>query len=108
LDTENGGFFPGQMIVVGARPSVGKSAFMGQMAIAMAKQNVSVGIVSLEMNNNEIAARLSSLETHDDFRTIFRNLYRDQDHKAQWYDKMLSIANEPIYVSDVTGVNIID
>lgn len=108
LDRENGGFFSGQMIVIGARPSVGKSAFMGQMAIAMAKQNVAVGIVSLEMSNNEIAARLSSLHTHDDFKTIFRNLYRDQDHRAVWYDKMRAIINEPIFVSDATGVNMID
>lgn len=108
LDRENGGFFPGQMIVIGARPSVGKSAFMGQMAIAMAKSGVSVGIVSLEMNNNEIAARLSSLHTQDDFRTIFRNLYHDENHKTKWYDKMRSFVNESIYVTDVTGVNMID
>jgi len=105
LDRENGGFFGGQLVVIGARPSVGKSAFMGQMAIAMAKKGHTVGIISLEMNNNEIAARLSSLESNDDFRTIFRGLYRDQDHQTNWYDKMRSIINLPIFVSDKTKVN---
>lgn len=108
LDQENGGFFGGQMIVIGARPSVGKSAFMGQIAVSMAKKNTSVGIISLEMNNNEIAARLSSLHTQEDFKIIFRNLYRDEDHRALWYDKMRSVINEPIFVTDKTGVNIVD
>lgn len=108
LDRENGGFFGGQMIVIGARPSVGKSAFMGQMAVAMAKRGNKVGIISLEMNNNEIAARLSSLSSDDDFKTIFRGLYRDQDHQAAWYDKMRHFINLPIYVSDKTKVNTSD
>lgn len=108
LDRENGGFFPGQLIVIGARPSVGKSAFMGQMAIAMAKKGVKVGIISLEMNNNEIAARLSSLESNMDFKMIFRNLYRDEDQKTIWYDKMRDIVNLPIFVSDKTKVTAVD
>lgn len=108
LDRENGGFFGGQMIVIGARPSVGKSAFMGQIAIAMAKKGHTVGIISLEMNNNEIAARLSSLESDDSFKTIFRGLYRDQDHQAAWYDRMRDVVNLPIYVSDKTKVNTAD
>jgi len=108
LDQENGGFFGGQMIVIGARPSVGKSAFMGQLAIGMAKTGKRIGIISLEMNNNEIAARLSALETQDDFKTIFRNLYRDEDHRAAWYDKIRTITDLPIFVSDKTKVSPID
>jgi len=104
IDRHNGGFFPGQMIVIGARPSVGKSAFMGQMAIEMAKQGTGVGIISLEMSNNEIAARLSSLETESDFKTIFRNLYADENAKHKWYEQMRSVNNLPIYVSDKTRV----
>jgi replicative DNA helicase len=105
LDRENGGFWPGQMIVIGARPSVGKSAYMGQMAMAVAKSGKKVGIISLEMNNNEIGARLSSLGTDDDFRTIFRNLYRDEDHKAQWYRKIQELIELPIYITDKTDVS---
>jgi replicative DNA helicase len=108
LDRENGGFWGGQMIVIGARPAVGKSAFAGQMAIGMAKHGVPVGIISLEMNNNEIAARLSSLETNEDFKTIFRNLYRDEDHRANWYQKMGNVVNLPIYISDSTHVDPIE
>lgn len=105
LDRENGGFYPGQMIVIGARPSVGKSAYMGQMAMAIAKTGKKVGIISLEMNNNEIGARLSSLGSDDDFRTIFRNLYRDEEHKAQWYRKIQDLIELPIFITDKTDVS---
>lgn len=108
LDKENGGFFAGHLIVIGARPSVGKSAFMGQMAIAMAKKGVRVGIISLEMKNNEIAARLSALESNMDFKRIFRNLYRDENEKNAWYDKMRETINLPLFVSDKTKVTTTD
>jgi replicative DNA helicase len=109
LDNLNGGFFKGQMIIIGARPSVGKSAFMGQMAIAMAKRNKSIGIISLEMNNNEIAARLSSLETQTDFKVIFRNLFYDEDSRTKWYRKITdSFIGLPIYVTDKTQVTTTD
>lgn len=109
LDELNGGFFGGQMIIIGARPSVGKSAFMGQMAIEMAKTGKKVGIISLEMNNNEIAARLSSIETHVDFKTIFRNLFTDENARAKWYSLITDqFVGYPIYVSDNTKVTAVD
>jgi replicative DNA helicase len=93
------------LVVIGARPSVGKSAFMGQMALSMARNGKKVGIVSLEMNNNEIAARLSSIETHTDFKTIFRNLFKDENSRQLWYNKLSNFTNLPIYITDKTNVS---
>lgn len=107
LDRENGGFHPGQMIILGARPSVGKSAFIGQMAIGMAKKGVKVGIISLEMGNNEVAARLAAIDTDTDFNLIYRNLIRDEQQKDVWYERVNKHTSRlPIYVTDKTGVNI--
>ena len=47
----------GQFVVVGARPSVGKSALCGQMAIGIAQRDHSVVYLSCEMSNNEMVAR---------------------------------------------------
>lgn len=106
-DNLNGGFYNGQMIVIGARPSVGKSALMGQMALKMARSGKKVGIVSLEMNNTEIAARLSSLETGIDFSRIFRDIANDENLHRRFYDKISKdTINLPIYISDKTKVNI--
>lgn len=107
IDNKNGGFYPGQMIVIGARPSVGKSALMGQMAIAMAKAGKKVGIISLEMNNNEIAARLAAIETDIDFWTVFRTIANDERLHKIFYDKISKeTINLPISLSNKTKVNV--
>lgn len=106
-DNLNGGFYNGQMIVIGARPSVGKSALMGQMALKMARSGKKVGIISLEMNNTEIAARLSSLETGIEFSRVFRDIANDEALHSRFYDKISKdTINLPIYISDKTKVNI--
>lgn len=109
LDERNGGFYGGQLIVIGARPSVGKSAFMGQIAMNMAAQGKKVGIISLEMTNNEIAGRLASLDTDIDYAIIYRNLFADQNQRDRFYQRVSSKTSElPIFVSDKTRVNATD
>lgn len=107
LDKENGGFQNGQLVVIGARPSMGKSALIGGMAIEMAKKGITVGIVSLEMSNTEIAARLAAYDTDTDFNVVFRGLYRDMAETHRLYEKIgNSTSTLPIYVSDKTKVNV--
>jgi replicative DNA helicase len=107
IDRMNGGFSPGQLIVMGARPSVGKSALMGKMAISIAKKNKVVGIISLEMINNEIAARLASIETDTSFSIVYRNLFQDESENRLFYDKISKhTINLPIFISDKTKVDI--
>lgn len=107
LDKENGGLQNGQLVVMGARPSVGKSAFAGGIAIEIAKQNKTVGFISLEMGNTEIAARLASYDTNTDFNIVYRGLYRDMEDAHRLYERIAqSTSTLPIYVSDKTKVNI--
>jgi replicative DNA helicase len=107
LDRENGGFQAGQLVVIGARPSMGKSALIGGMAIEMAKRGSAIGIVSLEMSNTEIAARLAAYDTNTDFNVVFRGLYKDLEETHRLYEKIgNSTSTLPIYVSDKTKVNI--
>lgn len=107
LDKTNGGFQNGQLVVIGARPSVGKSAFLGGIAVEMAKRNIEVGIVSLEMSNTEIAARLAAYDTDTDFNVVYRGLYRDMEDAHRLYQKIgNSTSTLPIYVSDKTKVSI--
>lgn len=109
LDERNGGFYGGQLIVIGARPSVGKSAFMGQVAMNMAAQGKKVGIISLEMSNNEIAGRLAAIDTDMDFSKVYRNLFIDQNEKERFYKHVAAKTSElSIYVSDKTRVTSVD
>ena len=60
LDHVIGGFFGGELTVVGARPAVGKSVFGMNIALAAAKQGYKVGIVSREMTDIQYGQRILS------------------------------------------------
>lgn len=63
LDRTTGGFRPGNLITIGARPAVGKSALGITMAYNVAvRQSVPVGFVSLEMSTYEITQRLLAID----------------------------------------------
>jgi replicative DNA helicase len=106
LDQTNGGLMNGDMIVIGARPSVGKSALLGLLAMNMARNGKKVGVVSLEMSNAKIAGRLASLDTGVDFAVLYRGLEIDENEQRQLYYQLANqTAKLPIYVSDKTQVS---
>jgi replicative DNA helicase len=107
LDFMTGGLQPGGMYIIGARPSVGKSAFMGKMVLMAALDNKQVAIISLEMTNNQIAARIASLSTDINYHSIYRNQL-EVNQQNHFYKKLNEITSLPIQISDSTGVNISD
>ena len=70
LDRLTGGFRGGKMIVLGARPGVGKTALALHMALHVARHTGTVLIVSLEMDETEITARLCAAESGVDVQTL--------------------------------------
>jgi len=108
LDRITGGLQPGGMYIIGARPSVGKSAFMGKMVLHAAMKGSKVGIISLEMTDNQIAARIASLASDIDYFRIYRNRMADEQQHETFYKKAATLSNLPIVISDATGVNISD
>lgn len=63
LDWATGGWQKTDFIVVGARPGIGKSAFMGCLSKGAARANKKVGVFSLEMSKEQLADRLVSMES---------------------------------------------
>ena len=66
------GFREGQLIIIGARPAVGKTSFALNLALNAAAAGFTVGFFSLEMSGKEIAQRLicaHAMLSISDFRT---------------------------------------
>lgn len=61
LDALTGGLFPGELTVLAARPSMGKTAVALWMALSIARQGYSVSFFSLEMSKEELVSRLLSI-----------------------------------------------
>lgn len=106
LDKMTGGLQPGGMYIVAARPSVGKSAFMGKMVFNAAKKGYTVGVISLEMTDNQITARISSLATEIEYWRIYRSRMVDEEQAEKFYKITAQVAELPIMISDKTGVDI--
>ena len=64
LDNKTLGLCPGQLIIVAARPGMGKSAFMLNIATNVAlKSNKAVAYFSLEMSKSELTSRILAAES---------------------------------------------
>lgn len=58
LDQMTGGLRPGQLVVIGARTGIGKSALAGQIAYRVARRQHVVSFLSLEMTNEQVSRRM--------------------------------------------------
>jgi replicative DNA helicase len=109
LDKLTGGFRNGGMYILAARPSVGKSAMMGRMCLGAAKYGKKVGIISLEMDEMQLTARLASLMTDVEYYKIDKGYIADVEERERFYNIINSqLANMPIYISEKLSVNLAD
>ena len=80
LDALTNGLHPGQMIVIAARPAVGKSTLALDFARSAAiKHNLATVMFSLEMGRNEIAMRLLSAEAGIALQHMRKGTMSDED-----------------------------
>lgn len=74
----------GNFIVIGARPSTGKSALALQSALKMAKAGYRVGVVSMEMGSEEVNERCIAHLSAVPLDKIARGKLQDTDFKRVW------------------------
>lgn len=96
LDDKLGGLEGGDVTVIGARPSVGKSALVTQIIGNIAAKGKRVGYFNLEMNENQVYERFMARMTKIELTKIRRSKSFSSDEKYSW-DK----ANEDIKKLDV-------
>ena len=89
LDYKTAGMQPSDFILVAARPSMGKTAFVLNIAEHMAfKDNKCVAIFSLEMSKEQLVNRLFSLESRVDAQVLRTGDLKDSD-----WEKLIESAN---------------
>ena len=79
-----GGFDKGEMIVIGARPSAGKSAFITQVICNIAEKGISVGYFNLEMGNKQIYHRIVARYSGIDLSRVQHARYFLQDEEERF------------------------
>mgnify|MGYP000467467585 FL=1 len=109
LDSKLAGLQKSDLIILAARPSMGKTSLALDIArMAAIKHNVPVGIFSLEMSSQQLVDRMLAAESQVDswkLRTG-QNLNVDSDFKAI-RDAMDRLSTAPIYIDDQPANNIL-
>lgn len=100
LDNLTHGFHPGQMIIVAARPGVGKSTFsLDVCRHAAIRNNQTCVIFSLEMSAAEITKRLLSAEAQV-FQNAMANGALTEEQMLKLGDVIGRIADAPLFIDD--------
>jgi replicative DNA helicase len=108
LDELTHGLHPGQMIVVAARPAVGKSTFGMDVARAAAiKHNMATAIFSLEMSRTEITMRVLSAEANIQLQDLRKGRLRDEDWQ-KLARIMGKISDSPLYIDDSPNMTLME
>lgn len=106
LDRMLAGFQPGDLVVVAARPSVGKTAFaLDVVRNAAIGHAVPCGIVSLEMSQRQLTQRLLAAEGRVDMQKLRRGGLSGDEHQ-RLAAAAGHVNSAPIYIDDHPAANL--
>ena len=106
LDYKTSGLQPSDFILIAARPSMGKTALVLNMAQYIAfHENMSIAIFSLEMSKEQLVNRLFSLESRVDAQILRSGNLNDSD-----WEKLIEgagvIGKSKLIIDDTPGISI--
>ena len=108
LDYRTAGLQPSDLILIAARPSMGKTAFVLSMTRNMAvNHNQPIALFSLEMSSVQLVNRLIASETELGSEKI-RNGKLSEEEWQQLHSKIKALIKAPIYVDDTPALSIFE
>ncbi len=104
LDSLTSGFQSSDLIILAARPSVGKTSFILNVAENIALAGVSVGVFSLEMSSEQIAERVLCSQAKVNLKHLRSGYFTKKDAS-----RLLKTANDiqeiPLYIDDTPNLS---
>ena len=111
LDKLTYGWQPTDMIVLAARPSVGKTAFALNLARSAAlhpTKPTPIVFFSLEMSSSQLVQRILSAESEIWLEKITRGKLEEHEMKQLYKRGIERLSNAPIYIDDTAALNIFE
>ena len=105
LDVMTSGLQPGDLSIIAARPSMGKSTLVLNIAQNIARNNLPVLIFSLEMPARHVVMRMLAAETGIDFGRIRTGKLTDE-HWESLTQGTSSLISVPIFINDARGLTV--
>ncbi|NLB78574.1 MAG: replicative DNA helicase [Clostridiaceae bacterium] len=104
LDRKTSGFQNSDLILVAARPAMGKTSFVLNVAVNAALRNFPVAIFSLEMSRTQLVNRILALESMVELEKMRTGRLETDDWKKIGYT-LGPLAKSPIYIDDNASTN---
>lgn len=105
LDKKTGGWQKGNLIIVAARPGMGKTAFVGQIALNACLEKRPVAFFSLEMSGKELVQRSVSNITGIYFDILRKGDY-DHNRLEDVQKASAKIASLPLFIDDTPAITL--
>jgi replicative DNA helicase len=107
LDKMTAGLQRSDLIIVAARPSMGKTSFAMNVAQYAARTGFTVGVFSLEMSSQQLVSRLLCSESHIDAHR-FRTGYLNREEWARLAEGLHRLSESRIYIDDSPGITVLE
>jgi replicative DNA helicase len=108
LDEMTGGFHEGELIILAARPSMGKTALALNIAQHVAlKLKQTAAVFSLEMSQESLLTRMLCAAARVDSHR-FRAGYLTQEERRKLNHALHELVESPLYIDDTAGLHLMD
>ncbi len=107
LDKVTNGWHSSDLIIVAARPGMGKTAFTLSLAKNAAERGYPVAIFSLEMEDKQLVQRLIAMDSEINTSRI-RAAKLDQSEWNRLHQSVQKLSDFPLYIDDTPGINIFE
>lgn len=105
LDNILGGFHKGDLVIIAARPSVGKTAFMLEIARHMSVDvKKKVAIFSLEMGRDQLGDRMVSMQGNVSLFNIRMGTLEGEEEK-RYHDALGMMYDSDLFIDDTPGLH---
>lgn len=108
INTYTGGYQSGDLVVLAARPGMGKTAKVLKTVVENAKIGNSVGFVSLEMSIHSLTARIMAIDSNFHLGQLLKTGFDKPQYFDSFHNHAGRIADYPIYVDDSGASDISD
>lgn len=106
IDEFTGGWQNSDLIILGARPGMGKTSFVLKNVSEVARKGMSVGFMSLEMSIEQLAARIVAINTNFHLTQILKKGFEKDEYFITLQSSLPMMKDFPIYVDDRPGLTI--
>ena len=108
LDKKLGGFTDGTLVVVAGRPSMGKSAFVLNLALKISMRNIGTAFFSLEGPEKELVNRAASITTEIAANRINQGAINIKKELPKIQEACSTISQLPLFVDDTSKLSLIE